>query len=79
MQFPCVRRSVEVQCVARESVIAADAKALDFRAAARLALPGCGDTPPGLGFGRIVPDTLDQGEQVVDVWPIMGRSGAAQR
>jgi hypothetical protein len=47
--------------------VASNAKALHFRAAARLALPGCGDTPLGLGFSRIFPDTIDQREQVVDI------------
>src|SRR6516162_3594924 len=58
---------VDVDREAARHLVAANAKALDFRAAARLALPRRGDTPLGLAFSRIVPDTLDQGEQVVDI------------
>ena len=54
--------------------------------------PGGGRTTPdvlaGLGFSRPVSVAFDpdydryyvaRGEQIVDVWPIMGRAGAAQR
>jgi len=60
-------RLVDVDREAARHLSAADAEALDFSAAARLALPGRGDTPMGLAFRGIRPDALDQGEQVVEV------------
>ena len=60
-------RLVDVDREAARRLSAADAEALDFGAAARLRLPGRGDTPMSLTFRGIRPDALDQGEQVVEV------------
>src|SRR5215471_4989278 len=45
----------------------ADSEAVDMRSAPRLALPGRCDPPLGLAFRRLVPDALDQTQQVIDI------------
>src|SRR2546423_326844 len=47
--------------------LSADLEALDLRAAPRLALPGRGDPPVGLGLRGTPLGAVDQGKQVVEI------------
>lgn len=53
---------IDVDRKAARHLVAANAKALDFGAAARLALPGCSDPPLGLALGGIFSDPVNQGK-----------------
>src|SRR5215467_2070394 len=57
---------------AARHLIAAHAEALDFRTAARLALPRRDDMPLGLALRGIPLDPLNQGKQVVDIDAVDG-------
>src|ERR1700731_4722360 len=60
-------RFVDVDREPTRHLFSADLKALDLRTAPRLALPGCGDAPARFGFCGVLPDALDQGEQIADI------------
>ena len=63
-------RFVDVDREPASNPFAADLKAIHLRTAPRLALPGRGSTPVGLGICGVALDVLDQGKQVVTLMPL---------